>query len=238
MRRERRNHAIASARARGRASTRQRFLPAPVGRGLGRGRLAGWRRHATGCDGRGAASGEVHAVGPRAPILVSVGRLLASRPSGKKLALSRRPERAPCAENAAETFRGSSAPGRELFPTFHTRPEFATARGRTLPSHVSPLSLLSAIVLRQQRRAIWLTTRAVLRAICADHTFAAAMPPKGKDLEPTVADEGEDDSGAPSRLSPLPAQSSAAPACALACKLLEDPLSSASSVHAAVGRAS
>ena len=114
MRRERRNHAIASARARGRASTRQRFLAAPVGRGLGRGRLAGWRRHATGCDGRGAASGEVRAVGPRAPILVSVGRLLASRPSGKKLALSRRPERAPSAENAAETFRGSSAPGREL----------------------------------------------------------------------------------------------------------------------------
>jgi nascent polypeptide-associated complex subunit alpha len=53
---------------------------------------------------------------------------------------------------------------------------------------------VSAIVLLQQRRAIWLTTRAVLRAICADHTFAAAMPPKGKDLEPTVADEGEDDS--------------------------------------------
>ena len=209
MRRERRNHAIASARARGRASTRQRFLAAPVGRGLGRGRLAGWRRHATGCDGRAAASGEVRAVGPRAPRLVSVGRLLASRPRGKKLALSRRPERAPCAD----------------------------AR-HSLPSHVSPLSLLSAIVLRQQRRAIWLTTRAVLRAICADHTFAAAMPPKGKDLEPTVADEGEDDSGAPSRLSPLPAQSGAAPACALACKLLEDPLSSASSVHAAVGRAS
>ena len=241
MRRERRNHAIASARARGRASTRQRFLAAPVGRGLGRGRLAGWRRHATGCDGRAAASGEVRAVGPRAPILVSVGRLLASRPSGKKLALSRRPERAPCAENAAETFRGSSAPGRELRTIPDLSHSFATARAdarHSLPSHVSPLSLLSAIVLRQQRRAIWLTTRAVLRAICADHTFAAAMPPKGKDLEPTVADEGEDDSGAPSRLSPLPAQSGAAPACALACKLLEDPLSSASSVHAAVGRAS
>ena len=114
MRRERRNHAIASARARGRASTRQRFLAAPVGRGLGRGRLAGWRRHATGCDGRAAASGEVRAVGRARPYWCLRGGSSRFAPKRKKLALSRRPERALCAENAAETFRGSSAPGREL----------------------------------------------------------------------------------------------------------------------------
>ena len=131
MRRERRNHAIASARARGRASTRQRFLAAPVGRGLGRGRLAGWRRHATGCDGRGAASGEVRAVGPRAPILVSVGRLLASRPSGKKLALSRRPERALALKMQRRHSVGHLLPGENYSRPFTLRTQ---RRARTLAS--------------------------------------------------------------------------------------------------------
>jgi hypothetical protein len=71
MRRERRNHAI--ARKCPRAGIDTEALPSSTnGPRTRAGRLAGWRRHATGCDGRGAATQEKEAQSgrTRAPILV------------------------------------------------------------------------------------------------------------------------------------------------------------------------
>ena len=65
MQRERRNYAI--ARKCPRAGIDKEALPSSTnGPRTRAGRLAGWRRHATGCDGRGAATGEGSAVGPNA----------------------------------------------------------------------------------------------------------------------------------------------------------------------------
>jgi hypothetical protein len=130
MRRERRNHAI--ARKCPRAGIDTEALPSSTnGPRTRAGRLAGWRRHATGCDGRGAATQEKEAQSgrTRAPSLALF--LYASRPSLKTSKSSQVRIRVVLSVRSEDTLRGP-----EPSATLAGAPPAMRARARsTSPSH-------------------------------------------------------------------------------------------------------